>query len=102
MMLLTAEHEDGTVSLVIVLGDDNIERIKQYDQAEVQWRELPWKYSSRQPHTIAVAYATPQEMQIIEQLAREGKQQQAMELVTRGFQFRPDRGDHDRGPQIIR
>jgi hypothetical protein len=89
------------VNLVIVLGDDNIQRIKQYDQAEIIWQELPWKYSSRRPHTIAVAYATADEMQAIDGLAREGKQQEAIDLVTRGFQFRPDQGDHDRGPELI-
>jgi hypothetical protein len=101
MILLTAQRKDGTVNLVIVLGDENVERIKQHDAAEVIWQQLPWKYSSRLPHTIGIAYATSQEMQNIEQLAREGKNQEAIDLVTRGFRYRPELGDHDFGPTVL-
>lgn len=102
MILLTAAvTKSNQINLVIVLGDDNLERIKQYDPVEVIWHELPWRVSSRFPHTIAVAYATREELELIERLAKDGKQEEALQLVTRGWRFRPELGDHDFGPVAL-
>jgi hypothetical protein len=101
MILLTAQRADNTVYLVIVMGNDNVERIKQYDPVEVIWKELPWKLSSRVPHTIGISYATGEEMAAIEKLAAEGKSNEALALVTRGWQYHPEKGDHDFGPTVL-
>jgi hypothetical protein len=101
MLLLTNVRRNGTVDLLIVLGDDSIERIKQYDHAEVPWFTLPSEYSTRRPHIIGVGYATADEMVQIQNLASEGKKAEAFALVTRGFKCQPEKGDHDFGPTVL-
>jgi hypothetical protein len=101
LLLLTQVLRNGTVNLLIVMSEENIERIKQYDQAEVHWGQLPPEYSMRKPRTIGVGYATEAEMVQIEKLVMKGKKDEAFALVTRGFKYRPEKGDHDFGPTLL-
>ena len=104
MILLAQVRRNGTVDLCIVLDEVSIERIKRYDPAEVQWPQLPPIYSSRRPATIGVAFATKSDQAEIERMAASGDpnwQEQAIKLVTRGFEYRPDEGDHDFGPTVL-
>ena len=104
MMLLTQVRRNGTVDLVIVLDETSIDRIKRYDPAEVQWPLLPAMYSSRRPATIAVAFATKSDQAEIERMAASGDpdwKEKAIKFISRGFQYRPDQGDHDFGPTVL-
>ena len=103
MILLTRVRRNGTVDLAIVLDQQGIDRIQRYDAAEVLWDQLPPDYKMRRPHTIGVAFATAEEHKEIERLSQTDPdwKEKAFQLVTRGFQFRPDLGDHDFGPTVL-
>ena len=104
MIILTQVRRNGTVDLCIVLDEVSIERIKKYDAAEVRWDHLPPEYSMRKPRTIGVAFATKEEQEWIEKLSASRDpdwKEKAFALVTRGFQFHPDLGDHDFGPTVL-
>lgn len=94
-MLLIPVLNNGRVDLLVVLEDDNIERIKQYDPAEVKWSDLP--YWAVRPGVIGIGYATADEVRRIHEFAEAGKPEEAIKLVSRGWKFRPERGDHDFG-----
>jgi hypothetical protein len=57
MLVLTAERTVGW-DVVIVLGEENVKQIKQYDPVEVKWSQCPEKISRSKPAAIGVAYAT--------------------------------------------
>lgn len=103
MMLLTKVRRNGTVDLLIVLAEENIERIRKYDPAEVIWAELPVKYSMRRPHVIGVAFCTVQEQLQIERMSVSDPdwKEKAFKLLARGFEFKPESGDHDFEPTIL-
>jgi hypothetical protein len=101
MLMLTAVRADGSMDLLIVLGDDNMERVKQYDPAQIEWHKLPQYFSRRLLNIVAVGYATASEMEQIKGLASQGRQAEAFALVTRGFKYRPEAGDHDFGPTLL-
>jgi hypothetical protein len=89
--------------MLIALAEDNIERIKQYDQAEVIWPQLPPEYSTRRPSTIGITFCTQAEQ---DEIARRSNtdpdwKEYAFKLLTRGFEFKPDKGDHDFGPFVF-
>lgn len=98
MLLIPIPISDNRLSLLIVLEDVNIERIKDYDQAEIHWNQLPLKYRIKEPATIGIGYATPDEVLQITKLVHAGKPHEAVKLVTRKFTFKPEFGDHDHGP----
>jgi len=101
MLVLTNLRRNGTVDVLVVMGEENMRRIREYDPAEISWHEFPPEYRNRMPGTIAITFATAEEMERIEKLAMEGRKGEAFELVTRGFRFRPEEGDHDGGPILL-
>jgi hypothetical protein len=103
VILLTQVRRNGHVDLVIVLDEQGIERIKQYDPAEIPWSELPPDISLRGPATIAVAFCTAAEQKEIERMSLSDPdwKTKAIEMVSRGFKFRPEAGDHDFGPTML-
>lgn len=103
MMLLPRVRRNGTVDLLIVLDEESITRIREYDNAEVLWNQLPPDYSMRKPNCIGVGFATAAEIKQIEEssVSDPDWKEKAYSLVTRGFKFQPEKGDHDFGPVVL-
>lgn len=103
MMLITRVRRNGRVDVLIVLAQENWERICRYDPAQINWALLPPEYSTRRPETIGVAFATAEEQAEIERLSQTDPdwKEKAFKLLSRGFKFRPDLGDHDFGPTVL-
>lgn len=103
MMLISRVRRNGRVDFVLVLDDVAIERIKRYDPAQVFYHALPPEFSQRRPESIAVAYATAAELKQIEEMsvADPAWKDKALKLLSRGFEFREDLGDHDFGPVVL-
>lgn len=103
MMLLPRVRRNGTVDLLIVLDEESISRIRLYDNAEVLWAQLPPEYSMRKPNCIGVGFATAAEIKQIEEASVSDAdwKEKAYALLTRGFKFQPDKGDHDFGPIVL-
>ena len=104
MLLLPIPHPGGLIDLLIVLEDENLVRIKEHDNAEVHWQQLPTKGMTLR--TIGIAYANPEEAKKIYEWAEEGKVQECVQLLLKqsreGFRYRPELGDHDYGPMTIK
>lgn len=103
MIVIANVRRNGRVDIVIVLAEENIERIKAYDPAEIIWSQMPAEYSMRRPGTIGVAFCSAAEQKQIEEMSANDPdwKEKAIKLVCRGFEFRPDKGDHDFGPTIM-
>ena len=97
MLLLPVPWKDK-IKLLVILEDENIERIKEHDCAEVIWAQLAPYSCHMVPESITIGYATADELKKIQKWAKEGNIAEAIKLVTDGFKYRPERGDHDFGP----
>lgn len=97
MLIIPAHHPNGDFDLLIVLEQENIDRIKEYDPAELKWNELGY-FSDVKPRSIQITFGSPEDIKKIHELAKVGKPVEAIKLVTRGWKFRPESGDHDFGP----
>src|ERR1017187_5493310 len=82
---------------VVVLKADNIERIKQYDPAEIMPSKLgePWCYLRMSE--VEITFATDDEEAQVIAMCRNGDVKGAIRLLTRGFKYRQHAGDHN-GP----
>jgi hypothetical protein len=94
-LILVQPNDDGTKNLLIILGPDNIERIKEKDPVELRWDQLP--FGRDRVRTIAISYASDAEMVQMEQLVRQGKTNEAVKMAFSGWKYRPEKGDHDLG-----
>lgn len=103
MLLICRTRRNGRVDMLIALAEENIERIKQYDQAEVIWSQLPSEYANRMPASIGISFCSSQEQAEIERLSARDPdwKEKAFKLLTRGFEFKPELGDHDFGPTVL-
>lgn len=105
MILLTRVRRNGTVDLLIVLAEENLQRIREYDAAEILWATLPQDYAMRRPHTIGIGFCTAEEQREIERMSQTDPdwRNKAFALVSRGFKFKfkPEAGDHDFGPTVL-
>jgi hypothetical protein len=100
MMLISRVRRNGRVDLVIVLDEVSLDRIRNYDPAEIIWPNLPLDTSMRQPQTIGITFATAAEISEITRMSLSDAdwKEKAIKLLSRGFEFRQDKGDHDFGP----
>lgn len=102
LMLIPFKISEKSYRLIIVLLDHNLERIKRYDPCVFNMRQLA-EFAGLECAGIMVAYCTPEEKeQILLNIATGGKLSETLELLTRGFEYRPDLGDSDNPPTVIR
>jgi hypothetical protein len=103
MLIICRTRRNGTVDMLIALAEDNIERIRAYDQAEVLWPQLPSEYSMRKPGTIGITFCSQAEQNDIEWRSATDPdwKEYAFKLLTRGFEFKPEMGDHDFGATVL-
>lgn len=100
--MLPIPQNENKLSLLIVLEDDNVARIKEHDCAEIHWNQVQRMYPRMTPATIGIAYATPSEMVQIQAFIEKDDVKSAIKLLTVGFKYRPEAGDHDFGPVSIK
>ena len=103
MIVISRVRRSGRVDFVIVLAEENIERIRRYDPVMVSYQQLPAEYSLRRPESISVTYATAAELVEIERMSAVDPdwKNNALKMLSRGFEFRADLGDHDFGPVVL-
>lgn len=82
--------------LLILLDDEAIERIKRYDPAEIQMKDY-----GLGDVLIGISYANAEDMEVIIGHLRNRNSRLAFAHATRGFEYKPEAGDHDMGPVSI-
>jgi hypothetical protein len=98
-ILLHTANLDGSREVIIILDRDNIERIKEKDPVCIACNEPP--FDRMIVRAIGITFATEAEMMHYHQLGRQGKVAEVVRLATAGWKFRPEKGDHDRGPEPL-
>lgn len=96
VMVMPAKRHDGRWDLFIILSQQSIERIKEYDPAELDMSSMPEELKDicPAPANIFVAYATYQEMKEILKDYEDGKGvHNTMRKLLRGRKERPEMGD---------
>jgi hypothetical protein len=93
----TPDHKDD--ALIVVLGPDNLERMKEGDPAEVQLSQIRGAGKDLVDPAILLCYEEPSPA--LNQLIQRGNLSAILKHLQRGWKFRPQAGDHDRGPERL-
>ncbi len=91
----TRDHKHDT--LIVMLDRDNLARILQNDPAEI-----PLGKTGRRLVNPTVMIAFNDRSPELQRLVQGGDVKAIIEYLQRGFAFRPDKGDHDRGPESLK
>jgi hypothetical protein len=93
-LVISKPNPDGSRDVLVILGRDSVERILHQDPFELEMWRFQWK---NQVRTIQVTAVNEEEMVTIEKLLKEDNMTEAINIAVRGWQYRPDMGDHDYG-----
>lgn len=95
--------------LLLILSDENIERMKRQDPAEFRPSNIGltldpahlWETGVELGGPfyplvrLSVSYASPEDMLMLEKWGREGHFEEIIAWARKGWEFRPDLGDSD-------
>ena len=97
MIVIPLQVSETAYSIIVLLEDDNLERIKAYDPAEITIRKLGLSHLRLQD--VVIGYATAQEAAQVAAIRDRAEIPELLKKLSRGYQYRPDKGDHD-GPYL--
>ncbi len=84
-------------SVVVVLTEGNIVRMRSYDPAEVCIREIVAANGPPYTHLkiadVILCYGTEKDIAEMTRLIEAGQWIEGLRFITRGYRFRPDLGD---------
>ena len=89
-------------SIFVALQDDNVDRMKQYDSAQVDVSAMPPEFRHKRLMKVIVGWATTEDIQHVIALGLDDKGAEALQYLSRGFEFRPDKGDYDGAPLSVK
>lgn len=95
MLTIPLQLNEKEYILFIALQDPNIERIKQYDPAEIVPAKLGAPWSALTLKEMHITYATPEDEKLITEMCQVGNVRGALQHLCRGFKYKPTMGDHD-------
>ena len=96
LILPIQSHNHERDAIIIVLGQDNIDRMKQHDPAALKCYE-----TGKTLVNPVIMLAYEDESPEFSRVVQCGNIGSILEFLQRGKSFQPDRGDHDRGPESI-
>ena len=98
MILIPIETKNHAEDMLLVILDkSNIERIQRADPAEIHIRDIVGKTLVNPTVMICCEEPTPATMKIM----NSGDIVGIIHHLSRGFEFRPDKGDNDDGPRRL-
>lgn len=95
MMTLPLQIDPTCYDLFVVMEDENLERIKKYDPAEILGKNLGMPWQLLRIRNIVILYATAEESKRLSSVASKEDVVHNLKNLSRGWAFRPDKGDHD-------
>lgn len=102
MIVLPVESSGNAQdSLLVILGDDNVGRMKKADPVQIDLKQLGRTLVNP---TLCIAYENlwrGEPTGVLKGLIETDNLPGIAEFITRGFKYKPEAGDHDRGPQPL-
>lgn len=101
MIVIPFSIKQGMYSLMFVLEQDSIDRIKEYDPAQINLQDLTEPFRSMKLDEIHITFGNKEDMAFVmsQEQGVEGLKK-VLQHLTRGWKFRPELGDNDSGPQM--
>lgn len=94
MIILPVKNLKGRDVLIVVLNPDNVARMQEADPVQI---ENCGKVLVNPKVMICFEKDSPEFVRLL----NEGNLEKILDFLSRGFRFRPEMGDHDRGPESL-
>lgn len=101
MMAVPYQINAREFDVFVILEDENIKRIKEYDPAEIIKKSFPRGYHNLEMRNLIIAYATSEELKEVME-CKTGMQMKAIfRKLSRGWKYKPKEGDSDEPYEIL-
>ena len=97
MLAIPFQINSTDYNVFVALEQDNIDRMKAYDPAQLEPLKLGMPWVGMRLNVVIIGFAMASDVEEAQRLAATGKGHEIPKLLSRGFQFKPEAGDHD-GP----
>lgn len=95
MMMIPFAVSRDEYSVFVILEAENLQRMKDNDPAQVNVWKMPDEYRRMKLRDVIIATPSPEDTAEAILLIRSGKPKDALQLLSRGFQYKPREGDSD-------
>lgn len=95
MLMMPISNPKGRDAVVIVLDPSNIERLKKHDPVEIL------SFGGKVLHNPRIFICYEEDSPELNRLVQSGDHGKLLDFLGRGFEFHPELGDHDRGPESV-
>jgi hypothetical protein len=95
MLLIPFEVGGGEFSVFVVLEGENLERMKANDPAQINVWKMGEPFARLKLRDVMITSPSADDVAKALVLIRGGQPRKAMEFLSRGFKYQPDRGDSD-------
>lgn len=96
MILIPFSRKSGEYELFIILLEENIERLKRYDPVSINMKDVRMgAFASGTLMNVYVGYSTAEDLETAKVMSDAGELAEMLAFLTRGWELRPDLGDHD-------
>lgn len=96
MVILPFKLNEYEYSIFVVLQDENLDRLKSYDPAEVNVVKMGGAWALLRVREVFIGYATDADLNTVTHLLKNNKIQEALKFLSRGFVYHPALGDNDK------
>jgi hypothetical protein len=103
MICIPFTVKPGIYDIMVVLEQENIDRIKEYDPAMIPLDDFPEPFKSMQLSEVHITFGNKEDLAFC--MAQEqgpAGLKIVLEHLTRGWKYKPEQGDNDQGPQQVR
>lgn len=95
MMMIPFRVGGDSYSVFVILEAENVARMKDNDPAQINVWKLPEEFRRLTLRDVIIATPSPEDIAEAILLLRSGKPKNALEMLSRGFAFKPKEGDND-------
>jgi hypothetical protein len=92
MYLIPRQVNATEYVVLVVLQQENVDRIREQNPVELGLRDLPTPWSGMKCRDVVITFAAQDDFTRVKALCEEGKPGEAFRLVTRGRKNRPEGG----------
>lgn len=95
MLAIPFEIGGGEFSVFVVLEAENLDRMKANDPAQINVWKMGEPYTRLKLRDVIIASPSADDAAKALAMIRSGQPRKALEFMSRGFAYRPDKGDSD-------
>ncbi len=101
MIVIPFQVDPRQYSVMVAFDEEGLDRLRKYDPGELVLSKLGPPWTGLKLKDVVITFCNADDLERVKRWCTVGDVKSAYKWLTRGWQFRPDLGDHDRDPESL-